>query len=146
METTKSTKSIELTEELSDDNIDFGKKVYCFINRDGGDFRSAYYRVYQDEIYQNRLRQFEKINFTMSWPTINKLIEQNNECPISLEVIKKGDEYCICAQCLYNFLKEEIKTHFKNQFQNNRDMTCPMCKTKWLDQTIYINEANQEKK
>ena len=111
--------------------------------RDGISTR-MYFRVTLpplDEI--NGVKEFKRIEFTMNWPTVNKSITQKNtECPISLEVIKKGKQYCTCKQCSYNFSKEEIKTHFKTQNKNNHDITCPMCRAKWSDKTIYINKAN----
>lgn len=134
--------NVETIEQVFNGTADFGRRVTVTINRNG-DLIGPRMRVVLPPIYNFINNTMETIDFDMDWPTINKLITQRNtECPISLEVIKKGDEYCICTQCLYNFSKEELKTHFKTQNQINHDITCPMCRAKWSDETIYINNLN----
>ena len=138
--------NVETSEQVFNGPADFGMRVRTIINRNG-DLVGPPMRIVLPRIDIFINNTMETIDFDMDWPTINKLItHKNTECPISLEVIKKGDEYCICTQCLYNFSKEELKTHFKTQNQNNHNITCPMCRAKWSDEIIYINEDKIEDK
>ena len=140
--------NVETIEQVFNGPPDFGRRMSVTVARNGDLIRNhSYLSVVLPQIYNLINKTIENIDLYMYLPTINKLITQRNtECPISLEVIKKGDEYCICEQCLYNFSKEELKKHFKTQNQNNHNITCPMCRAKWSDETIYINEDKIEDK
>ena len=145
--------NIETIEQVFNGPADFGRRVTVTINRNG-DLIGPRMRIVLPPIDNFINNIIETIDFAMDWSIVYKLItHKNTECPISLEVIKKGDEYCICAQCSYNFSKEELKTHFKTQLKNqqinqqiNHNITCPMCRAKWSDQIIYINEDKIEDK
>ena len=66
--------------------------------------------------------------------------DRNMECPIQLELIQLNDEYGRCKQCKYNFSKEALMNVFKTK------STCPMCRAKWLDKTLYTNKKKKKSK
>ena len=93
---------------------------------------------FEELYYQNRIidnQQLLDLNVD-KWIIVYRIIDnmdQNNECPISLEIIKTGDLYCKCIQCKYNFCKEQLKISL------NKNNICPLCRTQWINETIYIN-------
>ena len=94
------------------------------------DFEELYH---QNRIPDNQLLLDSNVD---KWIIVYRIIDnmdQNNECPISLEIIKTGDSYCKCIQCKYNFCKEQLKISLD---KNNR---CPLCRTQWTDETVYVN-------
>lgn len=89
--------------------------------------------------------QLNQIDNIDSWITVYRIIKEtdrNTECPISLEIINPNSQYCICAECKYNFSKNEIKT----AFETHNQYKCPMCRADWTDKTVYINGAKPELK
>ena len=71
--------------------------------------------------------------WTVAYKIIN--IEQNNECAISYEKFKKNCIYCVCNNCKYNFIKNNLEIYFKMSNSYN----CPMCKKSWENKKVYIN-------
>lgn len=95
-----------------------------------------------DEYYMPNNKKKVEIDFS-NWQKVNKTLTKsarNLECPISYELINKNDSYCCCAECSYNFLYEQLKQALSNKFE------CPMCRVKWSNETIYINEPQIQKK
>jgi len=58
--------------------------------------------------------------------------DSNQECSIRLEQIE--EEYCTCQKCLHNF----DYTSLEQWLQTKQE--CPLCRTDWLNYTIYSNK------
>jgi hypothetical protein len=71
------------------------------------------------------------LRFYETEETISKILERNEECPISLELIKIGDKYMMCDKCKYNFNCSYIKYHLSEH------LFCPMCRGPWTSRTEY---------
>lgn len=67
---------------------------------------------------------------------IKKLIEGDKMCPINHDIISNEDHYMNCITCKKNFKEDELKRWFE------KSATCPHCRSKWQDNTVYINEIN----
>ena len=65
---------------------------------------------------------------------MKKLIEGDKICPIDHETIGNGEHYMSCMTCKKNFKEDNLKTWFE------KSSTCPHCRSKWQDNTVYINE------
>ena len=70
--------------------------------------------------------------------TVNRLIcnKENSICPIEYTNININDIYQHCSKCNHNFCDNSITKWL------NINNTCPMCRTKWTDSTIYINKED----
>ena len=51
--------------------------------------------------------------FRDTFMIINKIIEGDNECPVTLELIDKNDTYISCETCHKNFKDDIIKLWLK---------------------------------
>ena len=65
---------------------------------------------------------------------IKKLIEEDKICLIDHETIGNGEHYMNCITCKKNFKEDNLKKWFE------KSATCPHCRSKWQDDTVYINE------
>src|SRR3990167_3326169 len=63
--------------------------------------------------------------------------DKNITCPISFINIAKSYTYCKCTQCKFNFDADAL------QHWININNTCPMCRTQWKNNIIYINKRNE---
>ena len=68
--------------------------------------------------------------------TKNRLIRNKERliCPIEYTNINIGDIYQHCSKCNHNFCNDSITQWL------NINKSCPMCRNKWTDYTIYINK------
>ena len=64
---------------------------------------------------------------------IRKIIEGNKICLIDHQIIGNGEYYMSCMTCKKNFKEDNLKTWFEES------TTCPHCRSKWQDNTVYIN-------
>ena len=66
----------------------------------------------------------------------NRLIHNKDRliCPIEYTNINIGDIYQHCSKCNHNFCNDSITKWL------NINNSCPMCRNKWSDSTIYINK------
>jgi hypothetical protein len=71
------------------------------------------------------------------WPEIIRIIDtsRNLTCPISFEEFTTGCRYCFCNTCNNNFMASPLRIYFNNRHSNN----CPICRTPWTNNNIYIN-------
>jgi hypothetical protein len=70
-------------------------------------------------------------------PVTKPILNNNNICPITFEIIKLGDAYMSCNQCNNNFSEESIKKCLDNRIPKLRN--CPTCRTTWSTFERYIN-------
>jgi chromatin remodeling complex protein RSC6 len=80
-----------------------------------------------------------KCNAPHFWDDVPKESENKKteeECPISLSIIKKGDLYTICETCKKHFSFFALKRAFFVAGKSN----CPMCRSKWKNFEFYVNE------
>jgi len=70
--------------------------------------------------------------------TIYKIITDSDKiiCYISQENITAGMRYMSCSRCHNNFNEGEIRRWLSQRTTRN---PCPMCRAKWTDFNIYIN-------
>lgn len=70
--------------------------------------------------------------------TIYKIITDSDKiiCCISQENITAGMRYMSCSRCHNNFNEGEIRRWLSQRTTRN---PCPMCRAKWTDFNIYIN-------
>jgi hypothetical protein len=68
--------------------------------------------------------------------------DKNQECPVTLCNIEKGDKYCICSTCKHNFSAAAVATIKKNTYT----LKCPLCRSPWTKagKRIYINNVDAE--
>jgi hypothetical protein len=69
--------------------------------------------------------------------------DKNQECPVTLCNIEKGDKYCICSTCKHNFSAAAVATIKKNTYT----LKCPLCRSPWTKagkRIIYINNVDAE--
>jgi len=66
-----------------------------------------------------------------------KIIEQDDVCPIKQEQIEDCDIYMHCNCCNKNFFEEEIRHWLLLKSVENR--TCPNCRSHWSNYDMYIN-------
>ena len=64
---------------------------------------------------------------------IRKIIEGDKICLINHEIIGNGEHYMSCMTCKKNFKEDKLKRWFEES------TTCPHCRSKWQDNTVYIN-------
>ena len=85
-----------------------------------------------------------KLSNIQHWISVNKIInlEKNDECPVSYKKFINGCSYCECNTCKYNIDTETLKQYF-NQSDND-SKKCPMCRSPWIDYTIYVNVSNEQ--
>lgn len=68
------------------------------------------------------------------WNECNKILNGNNECPVTLNILK--DKYIKCNICNNNFDILVIEEWIKKK----KKKICPMCRGKWTNFVIYINK------
>jgi hypothetical protein len=113
------------------------KQIYTDQNIKHIDMSIKKYTTVEDQ-YNSPHIQLDNIYYYY-FITMKKLItNKNNECPISFDLINKGDKYYQCNTCKYNFSAEmfEYTSNIKNTYDN---LSCPMCKSVWTNNCIYIN-------
>lgn len=69
---------------------------------------------------------------TVSTEIIKRLLEGNEECPVTYEKIKCGDKYTYCIQCNNNFSAEVFSWLHEHK-------SCPMCRNAWNNVIVYKN-------
>jgi hypothetical protein len=74
-----------------------------------------------------------KLNISNQYKLINK---DKAYCPITLENINEGDEYCECTRCNNCFLADSLKTAFTKSAKK-----CPLCRETWSNLIIYTNQT-----
>ncbi len=67
-------------------------------------------------------------------PEINKKIEGDIICAISLLHIQNENKYMTCTVCKKNFMEESLRKWLVKE--NN----CPTCRSQWTENIIYINK------
>ena len=67
---------------------------------------------------------------------INKKINNNNECLISLNIIKYNENYYLCKQCSCVYICNYLDEWFIKSKKNN----CPHCSFPINTNIIYINK------
>ena len=62
--------------------------------------------------------------------------DKNQECPLTLSKIDKGEKYCICPICRYNFSTDAIL-----QIKDRINLKCPLCRCPWImsKMLVYVN-------
>lgn len=77
-------------------------------------------------------------NYPLSDYSEYKLIENDNICQITMDVIEKNHIYMQCIKCHKNFNNYVIRRWLNASPENN----CPCCRRKWVNYTMYINNVN----
>ncbi len=96
-----------------------------------GDSYRVVYRRHTNFSYESTEKCFEEI-------TKNRLIldKERMVCPIEYTNINIDDKYLHCSKCNHNFCNDSITKWL------NINKSCPMCRNKWSDYTIYINKED----
>ena len=75
-----------------------------------------------------------EVNNPITVATVNKVLEGDSQCSISLTEIESDAEYMTCNTCHKNF----IATNLQRWLTENNN--CPTCRSIWTtERTIYIN-------
>ena len=89
-------------------------------------------------IRHNQHNQHDQHN-PIQYQDKNKIINcDKNICNISLELIEFENRYMECSQCTNCFKNDALQQWLKIKNE------CPLCKTKWTSNIIYINKDSEE--
>jgi hypothetical protein len=89
------------------------------------------------ENLNNKIFVFNNSKWIYSYKLID--LHKNNECPITYNNFEIKCHYTICSTCKYNFSENGIFECLNNTVK------CPMCKSTWNHNNMYINEDKLNK-
>ena len=111
----------------------------CHVNFDGDIITFILKKKEQCPCCKSKWTDFNTyINIPSS--IVEKHITEHEICPITQVEIEKNSKYMTCNICHHNYEEEQLKDWIK---YNN---TCPICRSIWVDNTVYKNIETSDKK